>query len=92
VNLIINSHAGSNASLIAQKIPDGLHKERQQRLFRINFYPSKQVFDSRVPLNWCDEYFLNDSFWNFSQECAISNPNLQFGFENEGHFQKHFFP
>ena len=32
-NLIINNRAGGNASLIAQKIADRLHKERQQRLF-----------------------------------------------------------
>jgi len=32
VNLIINNHAGSNAPLIAQKIADRLHKEKQQRL------------------------------------------------------------
>jgi hypothetical protein len=33
VNLIINNRAGGNAPLIAQKIADRLHKERQQRLF-----------------------------------------------------------
>jgi hypothetical protein len=33
VNLIINSHAGGNAPLIAQKIAGRLHKEKQQRLF-----------------------------------------------------------
>jgi hypothetical protein len=32
VNLIINYRAGGNAPLIAQKIADRLHKERQQRL------------------------------------------------------------
>ena len=32
VNLIINNRAGGNAPLIAQKIADRLHKERQQRL------------------------------------------------------------
>ena len=33
VNLIINNRAGGNAPLIAQKIADRLHKERQQGLF-----------------------------------------------------------
>jgi len=33
VNLIINNRAGGNAPLIAQKILDRLHKEKQQRLF-----------------------------------------------------------
>jgi uncharacterized protein YecE (DUF72 family) len=33
VNLIINNRAGGNAPLIAQKIADRLHKERQKRLF-----------------------------------------------------------
>jgi hypothetical protein len=33
VNLIINNRTGGNAPLIAQKIADRLHKERQQRLF-----------------------------------------------------------
>jgi hypothetical protein len=33
VNLIINNRAGGHAPLIAQKIADRLHKERQQRLF-----------------------------------------------------------
>jgi len=33
VNLIINNRAGGNAPLIAQKIADRLHKERQQKLF-----------------------------------------------------------
>ena len=33
VNLIINNRAGGNAPLIAQKIADRLHKEKQQRLF-----------------------------------------------------------
>ena len=32
VNLIINNRAGGNAPLIAQKIADRLHSERQQRL------------------------------------------------------------
>ena len=33
VNLIINNRAGGNAPLIAQKIADRLHLEKQQRLF-----------------------------------------------------------
>ena len=33
VNLIINNRAGGNAPLIAQKIADRLHKEKQQSLF-----------------------------------------------------------
>jgi len=33
VNLIINNRAGGNAPLIAEKIADRLHKEKQQRLF-----------------------------------------------------------
>ena len=33
VNLIINNRAGGNAPLIAEKIADRLHKERQQGLF-----------------------------------------------------------
>ena len=33
VNLIINNRAGGNAPLIAQKIEDRLHKERQKKLF-----------------------------------------------------------
>ncbi len=33
VNLIINNRAGGNAPLIAEKITDRLHKEKQQRLF-----------------------------------------------------------
>ena len=33
VNLIINNRAGGNAPLIAQKIADRLHKEKQERLF-----------------------------------------------------------
>ena len=33
VNLIINNRAGGKVLLIAQKIADRLHKERQQRLF-----------------------------------------------------------
>jgi len=33
VKLIINNRAGGNAPLIAQKIADRLHKERQRRLF-----------------------------------------------------------
>jgi len=33
VNLIINNRAGGNAPLIAQKITDRLHLEKQQRLF-----------------------------------------------------------
>ena len=32
VNLIINNRAGGNAPLIAQKIADRLHSEKQQRL------------------------------------------------------------
>ena len=32
VNLIINNRAGGNAPLIAQKIADRLHKQKQQRL------------------------------------------------------------
>jgi hypothetical protein len=32
-NLIINNHAGGNAPLIAQKIADRLHSEKQRRLF-----------------------------------------------------------
>jgi phosphoheptose isomerase len=33
VNLIINNRAGGNAPLIAQKIADRFHSQRQQRLF-----------------------------------------------------------
>ena len=33
VKFIINNRAGGNAPLIAQKIADRLHSERQQRLF-----------------------------------------------------------
>ena len=33
VNLIINNRAGGNAPLIAQKIADRIHAEKQQRLF-----------------------------------------------------------
>jgi uncharacterized protein YecE (DUF72 family) len=33
VNLIINNRAGGNAPLIAEKVAEGLHKERQRRLF-----------------------------------------------------------
>ena len=33
VNLIINNRAGGNAPLIAEKIADRLHKEKQQGLF-----------------------------------------------------------
>ena len=33
VNLIINNRAGGNAPIIAQKIADRLHSEKQQRLF-----------------------------------------------------------
>jgi hypothetical protein len=33
VNLIINNRAGGNAPLIAQKIADQLHSEKQERLF-----------------------------------------------------------
>ncbi len=33
VNLIINNRAGGNAPLIAQKIADRFHSEKQQRLF-----------------------------------------------------------
>ena len=33
VNLIINKRAGGSAPLIAQKIADRLHSEKQQRLF-----------------------------------------------------------
>ena len=33
VNLIINNRAGGNAPLIAQKIADRLHSEKQQSLF-----------------------------------------------------------
>jgi len=33
VNLIINNRAGGNAPLIAQKIADRLHKQKQQRPF-----------------------------------------------------------
>jgi hypothetical protein len=33
VNLIINNRAGGNAPLIAEKIADRLHKEKQERLF-----------------------------------------------------------
>ena len=33
VNLIINNRANGNAPLIAQKIADRLHLEKQQRLF-----------------------------------------------------------
>jgi hypothetical protein len=41
VNLIINNRAGGNAPLIAQKIADRLHKERQQRLFWVRSFPIK---------------------------------------------------
>ena len=33
VNLIINNRASGNAPLIAQKIADRLHSERQQQVF-----------------------------------------------------------
>jgi hypothetical protein len=33
VNLIINNRAGGNAPLIAEKIAERLHKEKQQGLF-----------------------------------------------------------
>jgi hypothetical protein len=33
VNLIINNRAGDNAPLIAEKIADRLHSEKQQGLF-----------------------------------------------------------
>jgi hypothetical protein len=33
VNLIINNRAGGNAPLLAQKITDRLHSEKQQGLF-----------------------------------------------------------
>jgi len=33
VNLIINNRAGGNAPLIAEKIVERLHKEKQQGLF-----------------------------------------------------------
>jgi len=33
VNLIIKNRAGGNAPLIAQKVADRRHKEKQQRLF-----------------------------------------------------------
>jgi hypothetical protein len=33
VNLIINNRAGGNVPLIAQKIADRLHSEKEQRLF-----------------------------------------------------------
>ncbi len=33
VNLIINNRAGGNAPLVAQKITNRLHREKQQRLF-----------------------------------------------------------
>jgi len=33
VNLIINNRAGGNAPLIAQKIADRLHSQKQQGLF-----------------------------------------------------------
>ena len=33
VNLIINNRAGGNAPLIAEKIVDRLHKEKQESLF-----------------------------------------------------------
>ena len=33
INLIINNRAGGNAPLIAQKIADRLHPEKQQQLF-----------------------------------------------------------
>jgi hypothetical protein len=33
INLIINNRAGGNAPLIAQKIADRLHSEKQQSLF-----------------------------------------------------------
>jgi hypothetical protein len=33
VNLIINNRADGNASLIAEKIADRLHSEKQERLF-----------------------------------------------------------
>ncbi len=32
VNLIINNHAGGNAPLVAEKIAERLHKEKQQGL------------------------------------------------------------
>ncbi|MDH4264750.1 MAG: hypothetical protein OEW45_03840 [Deltaproteobacteria bacterium] len=33
VNLIVNNRAGGNAPLIAQKIADGLHSEKQHKFF-----------------------------------------------------------
>ena len=33
VNLIINNRAGGNAPLIAQKIADRLHSEKQRNIF-----------------------------------------------------------
>jgi len=33
VNLIINNRVGGDAPLIAEKIADRLHKEKQQKLF-----------------------------------------------------------
>jgi hypothetical protein len=39
MNLTVNNRASGNAALIARKIAARLHKERQQRLFWINFYP-----------------------------------------------------
>jgi pentatricopeptide repeat protein len=33
VNLIINNRAGGNAPLIAQKMADRLHSQKQERLF-----------------------------------------------------------
>jgi hypothetical protein len=33
VNLIINNRAGGNAPLIAERMADRLHSEKQQRLF-----------------------------------------------------------
>jgi hypothetical protein len=33
VNLIINNRAGGNAPVVAQKVADRLHSEKQQKLF-----------------------------------------------------------
>jgi hypothetical protein len=37
VNLIINNHAGGKPPLIAQKIAERLHSEKQQGLFGVPF-------------------------------------------------------
>jgi hypothetical protein len=39
VSLIINNRAGGNAPLIAQKIADRLHSEKQQRPALNSIYP-----------------------------------------------------